>query len=191
MCSYYNADNTQNTRIHPMIYRNTTHRHNIHITLQQHAILTFTDTNTRENLPEVSPKRLGLDHIMTLAGQRQASTLGTQGSADTALRPPYSQYNRTLTRNLNQTQNNRIPNIHIPLDTNILEERIRPLPIILYTLDNTWYDPPSPYVHRPLTSTCTTYQNSNPPNTNDLFPILKTRSPVNESAARPLLHLPT
>ena len=96
-CAAFSQRNTyetqsKTTRIHPVIY-STKATHNINCTqLVSATETTTTDANTRENLPEASPKGPGTTHLMALAGQRSRITERTLATQGLASRPPQPEY---------------------------------------------------------------------------------------------------
>ena len=76
---------TQYIRTPYVIYFTKTQHNGAHITPANVTKMALTDVNTRENLPEASPKGPGSKLFRALAGQRPLRSLGTQGLAS---RPP-------------------------------------------------------------------------------------------------------
>ena len=90
----HNETHSQTQRNTPVIYLTTATHSVSNIQQENQTEFTFTDANTRDKLPEASPKGPGPTHLRALAGQRSKNimrTLVTQGLASRSPKPDNQQ----------------------------------------------------------------------------------------------------
>ena len=91
----HNETHSHTQRNTPVIYFTNAAHSVSSIQLKNQTEYTFTDANTRDNLPEASPKGPGPTHFRALAGQRINNTKRTLATQGLATRSPNRKNNQT------------------------------------------------------------------------------------------------